>query len=118
MDISEALQIVRFLADGVDPITGEVFPDGSPYQHHRVVRSLSVAVAALERAVERKQRENHLPEKAGKPWSRDEDKLLVEQFDAAMSTKDLANRHNRTEGAIQSRLAKLGKIVLPAARLR
>lgn len=118
MDISDALQIVRFLADGVDPITGQVFPDGSPYQHHRVVRSLSVAVTALERAAERKERESQLPEKAGKPWNDDEDRLLIERFDAAVSPKDLAQQHHRSEGAIQSRLVKLGKIVVPAARLR
>lgn len=118
MEISEALQIIRFLADGVDPITGEVFPDDSPYQHHRVIRSLSVAVAALERAAERKERESHLPGKAGQPWTEDEDRLLIERFDAAISPKELARQHNRTEGAIQSRLVKLGKIVLPAARLR
>lgn len=116
MDISDALQIVRFLADGVDPITGEVFPDGSPYQHHRVIRSLSVAVTPLERAAERKERESRLPEKAGKPWDDAEDKLLIERFDAAMSPMDIARQHNRTEGAIQSRLVKLGKIPPQATR--
>jgi hypothetical protein len=30
MDISKALRTVRFLADAVNPITGEVFPDDSP----------------------------------------------------------------------------------------
>src|SRR4051812_32503439 len=110
MDVSDALQIVRFLADGVDPITGEVFPDGSPYQHHRVIRSLSVAVTALERDAERKERESRLPEKAGKPWDDAEDKLLIERFDASVSPKDLAKQHNRTAGAIQLRLVKLGKL--------
>ncbi|CAN5332044.1 hypothetical protein BH11PSE11_BH11PSE11_27260 [soil metagenome] len=110
MDVSDALQIVRFLADGVDPISGEVFPDGSPYQHHRVIRSLSVAVTALEREAERKERESRLPEKAGKPWDEAEDKLLVERFDAAMPPRELAKQHHRTEGAIQLRLVKLGKL--------
>jgi hypothetical protein len=47
MDISKALRTVRFLADAVNPITGEVFPDDSPYQHPSVIRSLYEAVRAL-----------------------------------------------------------------------
>jgi hypothetical protein len=44
--------------------------------------------------------ENHLPGKAGKPWSGAEDKLLIDHFKAAMLTKELAQQHNRTEGTI------------------
>ncbi|MGI8738710.1 MAG: hypothetical protein ACR2KU_03385 [Gammaproteobacteria bacterium] len=110
MDISQALQTVRSLADGTDPITGEVFPDDSPYQHPRVIRSLYGAVKALERAEEKQRREHRLPGNAGKAWNDEEDKLLVDRFDAAMSTKELAQQHNRTEGAVQARLEKLGKL--------
>jgi hypothetical protein len=70
----------------------------------------------LERAEERQRREHRLPENAGKPWSDDEDRLLIEHFDAATPMKELAQRHNRTAGAIQARLEKLGK--LPSATRR
>ena len=32
MDPTRAIEIVKQLADGVDPATGERFPPGSPYQ--------------------------------------------------------------------------------------
>ncbi|MBA2408266.1 MAG: hypothetical protein H0V62_00275 [Gammaproteobacteria bacterium] len=110
MEISQALQTVRSLADGIDPVTGEVFPDDSPYQYPSVIRSLYEAVKALEHAEERQRREQRLPGNAGKAWDDEEDKLLIERFDAAMSTKELAQQHDRTEGAVQARLEKLGKL--------
>lgn len=48
MELSNAIQIVQALADGVDPHTGEAFPDNSPYQHPQTVRALFTAVKALE----------------------------------------------------------------------
>ena len=33
MDDGEAVEIIKALADGVDPFTGEVFPPESPYQN-------------------------------------------------------------------------------------
>ncbi len=119
MDTKEALQVVRALADGVDPCTGEVFPDDSPYQHPRVVRALFAAVRALEesesrRAKEERHRiEKQLPDNAGKSWERREDEELIIAFEAGMKIKEMAHKHQRTEGSIQSRLVKLGKIQLP-----
>lgn len=110
MDISEALQTIRSLAEGIDPITGELFPDDSPYQHPRVIRSLYEATKALEHAEEKQRREHRMPGNAGKPWSDEEDKSLIEHFDATTSMKELAQQHNRTEGAVQARLEKLGKL--------
>lgn len=109
---SEALRIVRSLSEGVDPLTGEVFPTDSPYQNPEVVRALYAAVRLLEQSEERQRRESRLPANAGRPWTPDEDKQLLERFDASTSINDLARQHNRTLGAIQARLQKLGKIPL------
>lgn len=110
MESSEALRIIRSLADGVDPRTGEVFSEDSPYQHPQVLRALFMAVRALERFEEKQRREKRLPVNAGKPWNDAEDKPLCEGFDAGLTVRELAQKHRRTEGAIQSRLEKLGKV--------
>ena len=109
MQIPEALEIVRALADGIDPNTGEIFPEGTPYQHPQVIRALMTAVQALE------QRRNdkgydHLPMRAGKAWDKAEDEQLVRDFEAGVALVQLAKRHERTRGSIRSRLEKLGKI--------
>lgn len=110
MSPAQALLILRALADGVDPHTGEVFPAGSPYQHADTVRALIAAVSALESAEERAAKKDELPAQAGKPWSDEEDAHLREGFAARTSAGDLAEAHNRTSGAIRSRLARLGLI--------
>lgn len=110
MTASEALQIVQSLADGRCPITGRTLPAESPYQQAEVVRALHVAVRALERLEQRVRRDSRLPEQAGKSWNTTEDQQLREEFAAGKSVRELAELHNRTDGAIRSRLEKLGKL--------
>jgi len=110
METSEVIKIIEALAKGIDPVTGEVFPDESPYNHPRVIRALFQALKALERVSERERRERNLPSNAGKPWSPDEDRLLVEAFDSRIPLRQIAAKHDRTEGGIASRLVRLGKI--------
>ena len=110
MKTYEALQVIESLADGVDPYTGEVFPDDSPYQNRQVVRALFKALRALEQPRERQQYERRLPENAGNPWNHAEDEMLCERFSAGTTIRQLAQGHERTEGAIQSRLKRLSKL--------
>ena len=48
MDAAQALTVVRSLANGVDPESGEVFPPESAYQRPQEVRALYEAASALE----------------------------------------------------------------------
>lgn len=112
MDITNALQIIKALSQGVDPHTGEIFPAGSPYQHPDTIRALYEALRALERMEGRLERQKSLPQNAGKAWTTEEDHQLMERFDKGISVKELSVVHNRTEGAIKSRLMKLGKLSL------
>lgn len=112
MEVSEALQIVRCLAEGVDPATGEVFPADNHYQRGTIVRALYAAMAALEKLEQRQKREQNLPTHAGKSWDTAEDEQLCQRFDAGITARELSRQHGRTEGAIQSRLVKLGKVAL------
>ncbi len=110
MEPSEALRIIQSLIDGIDPCTGEVFPDDCPYQQPSILRALFIAVRALERLEERQKREQRLPENAGKAWNESEDRMLCIEFESGLTIMQLAQKHRRTSGAIQSRLEKLGKI--------
>jgi len=109
MEITEAVRIIQALADGVDPHSGEVFPQDSPYQHPQIVRALFYAADALRRVEAAPRREQSLPEKAGQAWDEREDKQLCEGFDKGLTIRELAEQHQRTAGAIQARLEKLGK---------
>lgn len=51
MKAAEALKVLKLLAEGYDPRTGEVLPDESCCQYPNVIRALSRAVQALEAEV-------------------------------------------------------------------
>jgi hypothetical protein len=110
MQLQNALPIVRALADGVDPHTGTVFSDDSPYSEPKTLRALFSAVELMEREVEREKRRERLPANFGKPWSEGEDRTLAAEFDAGVAMPDIARKHARTHSSIRLRLEKLGKI--------
>jgi hypothetical protein len=109
MDPAEAKQILEALANGVDPSTGEVFSEQSPFNHPPVIRALFCAVRELEK-LGKPARSTELPSNAGKPWSADEDARLVQAFDEGMPIKELAQQHARSKGSITSRLIRLGRL--------
>jgi hypothetical protein len=116
MQLEVALPIVRALADGVNPVTGEAYPNESPYAEPRTLRALYTTVTFLEKEVEREKRRERLPANFGKPWTEAEDRVLVGEFDAGMPMHEMARRHLRTQSSIRLRLEKLGKIAPSADR--
>jgi hypothetical protein len=123
MDDSKVIGIVSALANGVNPMTGEIFPAGSPYQAPEVVRALHAAVRALDRGREtRPAQEGRPPQRAeglgnvGKPWSKDEDQRLLAEFERGRTPSELARAHGRTLAGIEARLEKHGRLT-PQQRL-
>ncbi|HEX4986323.1 MAG TPA: hypothetical protein VFV71_09695 [Burkholderiales bacterium] len=125
METQKTLQVLKTLADGIDPATGEPFAAGSAYQHPDTVRALFSAIRFLEGPAETPQRSaprpagapgRPAPENAGRPWSQEEDARLGGGFDAGKSIEDLATIHKRSRWAIEARLARLGKIPEPPSR--
>ena len=131
MDHSKALAVLKHLSEGSDPETGQPFPPDSPYQRPDVIRALFHAVRKLETAEAGEA--GSLPESAadtpaavasprrgapaprsGKPWSTEEDEKLVAGFDAGQSIAALAADHGRSRIAIEARLARFGKVPMPA----
>ena len=110
MQLDAALPIVRALADGVNPVTGEAYPDQSPYAEPRTLRALYSAVDLMQREVERERRRERLPANFGKPWSAGEDRALEAAFEAGTAVAEIARKHQRTASSIRLRLEKLGRI--------
>jgi len=109
MDESRAHAIVSALANGVNPLTGEVFSADSPYQTADVVRALFLVTSILDARTKSRPRTD-LPGNAGKPWSQEEDQKLLGEFDRGSSIASLAQAHGRTTAGIQARLEKHGRL--------
>jgi hypothetical protein len=101
-DKQRIIEILEALANGVDPVSGEVFPSDSPYQNAEVVRALFNAVNELKASEVRGNK--------GSKWSEAEDQQLKDNFSKGFKTAELAKLHGRSSGAIRSRLIKLGLV--------
>lgn len=101
----EALQIVRALADGVDPRTGEPMNASGPCEDVRVVRALHVAIRHLESAPARIQRRGTRPGRTTLGCRRRP--TTHRGLPSRQSIQQLANTHLRTDGAIRARLKRL-----------
>ena len=112
MTATQALDIIELLADGFDPKTGEVIPDNSCLQRGNVVRALMRASRALKSASRAEKKRKDLPNRAGLSWTDEEDEKLLKSFEQGQKPEGLAIEHERTLGAINSRLHKHGKIEL------
>lgn len=65
MDIQRAKELLTVLAEGVDPLTGEVLPDDHVCNKGEIVRALNCAVEELSR-----RRKNRCPKTMENPGRR------------------------------------------------
>lgn len=111
MNDEQALKIVSALASGLDPTKDEPVEGPSILQNGDVIRALYVAVRALEAAARSRARRSrgNMPANQGKPWTEEEDRQLLERFDAGQPVVQLAQTHDRTLAGIQARLERHGR---------
>jgi hypothetical protein len=116
MEETKTVAILSALANGVNPSTGEIFTTDSPYQQADVVRAL---FAALERFKQAEKPKPHsgstrpgveAPSNVGKPWSDEEDRRLLAEFDRGRTPPELARDLGRTLAGIEARLERHGRL--------
>jgi hypothetical protein len=90
MNVVEAKTILETLARGIDPATGEIFAEQSPFNNPQVIRALFLAAQDLENHGQGEpagQAERERSKNAGRSWPPQEDEALLRDFDAGMSVK-------------------------------
>jgi len=107
MEIEQAIQVIRALANGVHPESGAALEENSICRTPEAVKALNRALAAL---IAQDERERRKPANAGKSWSREEDAQVCEELRQGVDFNQIATTHNRSLAAILARLVKLGKI--------
>ena len=95
MDIQRAKELLTALADGLDPLTGEVLPSDHVCNKGDIVRALHCVLEALPRGQKKPLQANN-----GKPWTEKADQELCSLFDSGMTKKELCAHFGRTSGAI------------------
>ena len=104
MEIKRAAELLRGLADGVDPMTGRPLPDESVYNRPEIIRALHCVLQALQERADGPAAVN-----AGRNWSADEEAQLLREYGAGLTIEAIARRHGRSVGAIETRLSELGQ---------
>jgi hypothetical protein len=120
MEIEKAKEIVLSLANGINPITGEVFPDDSIYNDPIIIRSLFTIVSNVRfpkkqgrQTIEEKQANNladNKPKNAGLSWTEELKEEVEKLFKQGKPINELAKHFERTDGAIRSELKHQGLI--------
>lgn len=126
MDIERSVNVLKTLANGVNPVSGEMFPPQSPYNHPEIIRSLYTCIEQLKAPIkkgkmstEQRQEENlkkGLPKNAGLPWTEDAKQMLAEGFKNGVNVVELASAHARTKGSVVAQLQNLGLISVEQAK--
>ena len=106
MDIIRSKEIISALAEGVDPTTGEIMPEDSVCNKGEIVRALYTVLNCLD---EKKSKKN-LPANTGKPWTKEDEGLLVQLYQSGVAKKDICKTLQRTTTGIAARLVRLGII--------
>jgi hypothetical protein len=113
MDRQQVITILESLANGVYPQTGTPIMYDA-FHTADTVRALFTATTLLKAPetppASKRRRVSATLTAAGAPWNAEEDARLCREFDAGMTTAQIALQHGRTSGAITSRLVKLGRI--------
>ena len=107
MEIDRAQEIVRLLANGIDPTTGENFADDSPYNSPDIVRALFTVLNHVKHPSKSSAAESR-PTNAGRPWTEQLRQEVAELFRQGKSIAELAQHFGRTRGAIKSELMRQG----------
>jgi hypothetical protein len=113
MDETKTVAILSALANGVNPLTGEIFSAESPYQHADVVRALYAAVERFKQGEQTNAKSRPRPEartNVGKPWSDEEDRRLLAEFDRGRRPTEIAQDLGRTLAGIEARLERHGRL--------
>lgn len=125
MEENKIVSILSALASGVNPTTGEIFGHDSPYQSTDVVRALYAAIERLKsqpaqapaqpdqvkpNEVKSRVGRPNGPSNAGKPWSDEEDRRLLAEFDRGRRPNEIARDLGRTLTGIEARLERHGRL--------
>jgi hypothetical protein len=122
MELSEARTIVTTLADGVDPIAGEVFAADSPYNHPLIIRALhavlrQASTPRVKKSLDERRRHNlevGRPRNAGLPWTDEGRTRVASGFQNGRTLEELAAEVERSRAAIHAELIRQG-LVEPVA---
>ena len=109
MDIDRAKEILTALADGINPVTGELLSEEDSCNQVEIVRAFHAIIMELENKHIKRKSSKYV--NSGKQWSEEEDEQLIAEFRGGLKVREIAELHGRSNFAITSRLVKKGEVL-------
>jgi len=115
MNQEQIISIIEALANGIDPLTGEVLPDTSPYNQPEIIRALFQVTKLIPKAkrpkktIEQKQQENidkGLPKNYGLAWGEDDIEAVITKYKSDVTIECIADEQARKPSSIIGLLKK------------
>jgi hypothetical protein len=109
MELTQTRHIVKTLAQGVHPSTGEVFPPESPYNDPEVIRALFSILEFVKqsktprKSIEERRQQNldiGRPRNSGLPWTEEDRAIVRSGFQEGKTIEKLAAELDRSTSAI------------------
>jgi len=109
MELTQSRNIVKTLAQGVHPSTGEVFPPESPYNDPEVIRALFSILESVKqsrtprKSIEERRQQNlevGRPTNSGLPWTEEDRTIVRSGFRDGTAIEKLAAKLERSRSAI------------------
>ena len=127
MELKRAIDLVTTLADGVNPITGEILAENDSCNQLEVVRALNLLLRAVQSTLKStpnstqstpNSTQNSTPKctpsrkdgKEEKPWSREEELLLCRMLGDGRQGHDTCTTPGRSHVVVAARLVRLVRI--------
>ena len=114
MNLEQANEILKLLADGYDPLTGEQLPADHVVNKREVLAALNMASAYFEITsnpkLTKKLAKDNQPPNHGAPWSEKDEEFVKMQFAEGKTATDIGKLLGRSRGSIWSKLKGLGLV--------
>ncbi|WP_077533654.1 hypothetical protein [Massiliimalia massiliensis] len=107
MNIVRAKEMITSLADGINPVTGEVLSEKDSCNQIEVVRALYTILNYIDTHSADSKRK---VENSGKLWTPEEEEELCHRFQSGYTNKEICAYFKRSTESIASRLVRLGQI--------
>ena len=116
MTESEAKLYLLAMADGIDPMTGEILPDDHLLREDPIREALLLAAHLLSSEPRDPRGRKNGKLNAGRPWTKQDDTELLRLTAAGFSPEEIAKQLQRRVRGINNRLAALQPDKKPASR--
>jgi hypothetical protein len=103
------IEVLSYIANSINPYTGELITGIDDSLRERlfdIIQNIKQSKIQITNRTNIATTDSMI----GKPWGKDEESKLIEEFNQGLKISGIAKLHNRNNGGIRARLKRLGLV--------